>query len=96
MANRSVKYPRGVLEDVLVRIDTFVFPVNFMVLDTESVQNASSQIPVIFGRPFFATIDATIKVRSGLMTLAFGNMTLNVKIFSNPRPKEVEDEEKNL
>ena len=27
------------------------------------------------------------------MTLVFGNMTLNVKIFSNPRPKEVEDED---
>ena len=29
------------------------------------------------------------------MTLVFGNMTLNVKIFSNPRPEEVEDEEVN-
>ena len=42
-----------------------------------------------------ATIDATIKVRSGVITLVFGNMTLNVKIFSNPRPEEVEDEEIN-
>ena len=29
------------------------------------------------------------------MTLVFGNMTLNVKIFSNPRPEEVEDKETN-
>ena len=29
------------------------------------------------------------------MTMVFGNMTLNVKIFSNPRPEEVEDEEVN-
>ena len=85
LVDRSVKYPRGVLEDVLVRIGTFVFPVDFVVLDTKPVRDVSSQIPVIFGRPFLATIDATIKVRSGVMTLMFGNMTLNVKIFSNPK-----------
>ena len=95
LADRSVKYPRGVLEDVLVRIDTFVFPVDFVVLDTELVRNVSSQILVIFERPFLATINATIKVRSWVMTPVFGNMTLNLKIFSNPRPEEVEDEETN-
>ena len=65
LADRSVKYPRG----VLVRIDTFIFPVDFVVLDTEPVRDVSSQIPMIFGRPFLATIDTTIKVRSGVMTL---------------------------
>ena len=93
LADRSVKYPRGVLEDVFVRIDTFVFPVDYVVLDTEPVRNVSSQIFIIFGRPFLATIDATIKVRSGVMTLVFGNMTLNFKIFSNPIPEEFEEEE---
>ena len=83
------------MEDVLVRIDTFIFPVDFVVLDTEPVRDVSSQIPVIFGRPFLATIDTTIKVRSGVMTLVFGNITLNVKIFSNLRPEEVEDEKVN-
>ena len=95
LVDQSVKYPRGVLEDVLVQIDTFVFLVDFVALDTKPVRNVSSQIPVIFGRPFLAMIDATIKVRSGVMTLVFGNITLNVKIFSNPRPEEVEEEETN-
>ena len=93
LADRSVKYPRGVLEDVLVRIDTFVFPVDFVVLDTEPVRNVSSQIPIIFGRPFLAMIDTTRKVKSGVITLVFGNLTLNVKIFSNPRPEELEEDE---
>ena len=90
-----MKYPRGVLEDVLVQIDTFVFPVDFVVSDTEPMHNTSSQIPVIFRRPFLAMIDATIKVRSGIMMLVFGNMTLNIKIFSNPRVDDSgeEDEE---
>ena len=95
LVDRSGKYPKGVLEDVLVRINTFVCPIDFAILDIEPVQDVSSQIPVIFGRPFLATINATIKIRSGVMTLVFGNMTLNVKIFSNPRLEEVEDEEIN-
>ena len=67
---------------------------DFVVLDTEPVHNASSQIPIIFGRPLLATIEATIKVRSGIMTLVFGNMTLNVKIFSNHRADDCREEDK--
>ena len=77
----------------MVQIDSFIFLVDFVILNMEPVANASSQIPVIFGRPFLATIDATIRVRSDIMTLVFGNMTLNVKIFSNPKSFELEEEE---
>ena len=48
---------------------------------------------MIFGRPFLVTIDATIKIRSGIMTLVFKSMTLNVKIFSNSRPEDFDEEE---
>ena len=88
LADRSV-----VLEVVLVQTDTFVFLIDFVVLDIDPVRNVSSQICVIFGRPFLATIDATIKVRSGVMTLVFGNITVNVKIFSNPRLEDFNEEE---
>ena len=70
-----------------------MFPVHFMVLDTEPVWNTSSQILIIFERPILATVDATIKIRSRIMTLVFGNMTLNVKIFSNLRLEDFDEEE---
>ena len=35
LANRSVKYPRGIIEDVLVKVDKFIFPINFAVLDMD-------------------------------------------------------------
>ena len=78
---------------MLVQIDTFVFPVHFVVLDTKPVHNVSSQIPMIFERPFLATIDATIKLKSGVMTLVFRNVTLNVKIFSNSRLEDFDETE---
>ena len=49
LADRSVKVPRGIAKDVLIKVDKFYFPMDFIVLDTEPVQNSGSQIPVILG-----------------------------------------------
>jgi hypothetical protein len=55
LADRLVKRPRGIIEDVLIKVDKFYFPVDFIVIDTEPVHNVGSQIPVILGQPFLAT-----------------------------------------
>ena len=82
LADRSVKIPRGIVKDVLVQVDKFYFPVDFVVLDTQPVVNQGTQFPVILGRPFLATANAIIHCRGGLMTLSFGNMTINLNIFN--------------
>ena len=82
LADRLVKIPRGMVEDVLVQVDKFYFPVDFIVLDTEPVVHSNSQIPVILGRPFLATSNAHINCRNGLMQLSFGNMTLELNILN--------------
>ncbi|XP_022897540.1 uncharacterized protein LOC111411218 [Olea europaea var. sylvestris] len=81
LADRSTIRPRGVVEDVLVQIDKFYYPVDFLVLDVKVDVNVDSKIPIILGRPFLATANALINCRNGLMKLSFGNMTLEVKIF---------------
>jgi len=75
LADRIVKVPRGIIEDVLVQVDKFIYPVDFIVLDTQPIK-ACNSFPVILGRPFLATSNALINYRNGLMTLSFGNMTL--------------------
>ncbi|XP_059635618.1 uncharacterized protein LOC132277788 [Cornus florida] len=60
LADRYVKQPRGIIEDVLIKVDNFYFPVDFMVLDTKPVHNPIKHIPVIFGRPFLAIANASI------------------------------------
>ena len=82
LADRSVKVPRGVVEDVLVQIDKFYFPVDFIVLDTHPISNSTVQIPVILGRPFLATSNALINCRNGVLNLSFGNMTLELNVFN--------------
>ena len=82
LADRSVKILRGIVKDVLVQVDKFYFPVDFVVLDTQPVVNQGTQFPVILGKPFLATANAIIHCRGGLMTLSFGNMTVNLNIFN--------------
>jgi len=81
LADKSLKVPRGIVEDVLVQVDKFIYPVDFVVLDTQPVK-ACNSIPVILGRPFLATFNALINCRNGLMKLSFGNMTLEMNIFN--------------
>ena len=55
-----MKIPRGIVKDVLVQVDKFYFPVDFVVLDTQPMVNQETQFPVILGRPFLATANAII------------------------------------
>jgi hypothetical protein len=47
LADKSMKRPRGIIEDVLIKIDKFYFPVDIIVIDTELVHDVVNQIPVI-------------------------------------------------
>ena len=51
MAYRTMAKPEGVIEDVLVKVGKFIFPVHFLILDMEE----DSQVPMLLGRPFLAT-----------------------------------------
>ncbi|RVW62657.1 hypothetical protein CK203_060756 [Vitis vinifera] len=71
----------GVIEDVLVQVDKFYYPVDFVVLDTDPTVKEANYVPIILGRPFLATSNAIINCRNGVMQLTFGNMTLELNIF---------------
>ncbi|RVW20177.1 ATP synthase subunit delta', mitochondrial [Vitis vinifera] len=81
LADRSVKIPRGMIKDVLVRVDKFYYPVDLVVLDTDPVVKGTNYVPIILGRPFLTTSNAIINCRNGVMQLTFGNMTLELNIF---------------
>ena len=81
LADGSMKIPKGTIEDVLVQVDKFYYPVDFIVLDTKSVAVGANYVLIILGRPFLATSNAIINFRNGVMQLTFGNMTLELDIF---------------
>ena len=94
LANRSIKIPKGTVEDVLVQVDKFYYPVDFVVLDTEPVAVGANYVPIILGRPFLATSNVIFNCRNGVMQLTFGNMTLEFNIFhlSKKHMQSVEEE----
>ncbi|GKB27964.1 putative reverse transcriptase domain-containing protein [Tanacetum coccineum] len=63
--HRTVKHPKGIVENVLVGIGNFVFPVDFIILDMPEDIN----VPLILGRPFLSTVHAKIDVFKRKITL---------------------------
>ncbi|XP_042022985.1 uncharacterized protein LOC121770298 [Salvia splendens] len=61
MTDRSVAYPEGIMEDLLIKVGEFIFPVDFMVLDMEEDKG----VPLLLERPFLATSKANINVKNG-------------------------------
>ncbi|XP_026383545.1 uncharacterized protein LOC113279043 [Papaver somniferum] len=94
LADRSVKIPRGIIEDVLVQVENFIYPVDFVILDTQLVFSQDINIPIILGLPFLATANAVIHCQTGLVEFSFGNQKISVNVFKElqapPDPEHYE------
>ncbi|XP_039119867.1 uncharacterized protein LOC120256192 [Dioscorea cayenensis subsp. rotundata] len=68
LADRSVRKPRGVVEDVLVKVDKLIIPMDFVILDVDD----DVDVPLILGHPFLNTSGALIDVKGGRLILRVG------------------------
>jgi len=88
LADRSIKYPLDVIEDVLVKVDKFYFLVDFFVLDMEE----DSNVFLIFGRPFLTTGRPLIDVKEGDLILRVQDEQVTFKVFkATPQPSTIEE-----
>ena len=69
------------IEDVLVKVDKYIFPVDFIVLDMEE----DKEIPIILGRPFLATNRAMIDVHRGELKLRVQDDKVKFNVFEAVR-----------
>ena len=94
LADRSMAKPRGFVEDVLVQVDKFYYPVDFVVLDLKGAKPGKGS-DLILGRPFLATCNAIINCRDGQLKISFGNMKIELNIFKTcriiPHLEEIEE-----
>ncbi|KAH9744107.1 hypothetical protein KPL70_003546 [Citrus sinensis] len=81
LADRSHAYPEGKIEDVLVKVDKFIFPVDFIVLDFE----ADKEVPIILGRPFLATGKTLINVQKGELTMRVNDQQVTFNVLEAMR-----------
>ncbi|GJY28132.1 hypothetical protein Tco_0403899 [Tanacetum coccineum] len=72
LANKSTQYPRGIAKNVIVKINKFIFPVGFVVLDIKE----DHKILMILGRLFLATTHAMIDVFNKKISFKVGNETI--------------------
>ena len=88
LADKLLKHPRGrergrgvVIEDVLVKVNKFIFPVDSIILDIEK----DKEIPIILGRPFLATGRAMIDVQRGELKLRLQDDEVKFNVFEAVR-----------
>ncbi|XP_016173223.1 uncharacterized protein LOC107615695 [Arachis ipaensis] len=87
LADCSIKFPLGVVENLLVKVGPFIFPADFVMLDMEEDKNAF----IILGRPFLVIGRALIDVQKGELTLRVNEekVVLNV-LEALQRPNDFE------
>ena len=86
LADRSLTYPWGVIEGILVKVDKFIFPTNFVVLDMEEDQ----EILLILGRPILATRRPLIDVLRGQLTLRVNEEEVMFRVYRTMKfPNEI-------
>ncbi|XP_024958939.1 uncharacterized protein LOC112499900 [Cynara cardunculus var. scolymus] len=79
LTNRSIDYPKGKIEDVLVQVDKFIFMVDFIILDFE----ADNDILIILRRPFLAIGGTLIDVQKGELTVRLQDQKVTYNIFNS-------------
>ncbi|GKC11185.1 reverse transcriptase domain-containing protein [Tanacetum coccineum] len=89
LADRSIQYPRGIIKNILVKVDKFVLPIDFVILDMPE----DSRVPIILGRPFLETARAMIDVFNKKITLIVGDDEVIFDVDQSIKRPTTEDDE---
>ncbi|GJY75895.1 reverse transcriptase domain-containing protein, partial [Tanacetum coccineum] len=91
LANRSTTHPKGLAEDVYVKVGKFYFPTDFVVVDFE----ADPRVPLILGRSFLRTGRALIDVYGEEITLRVDNEAITFNLDQTTRYSSTNDKSVN-
>nr|XP_028956467.1 uncharacterized protein LOC114824205 [Malus domestica] len=84
LADRSNRYPKSLLEDVLVQVNELIFPADFFILEMEH-NPMPTALPLILGRPFLRTARTKIDVYDGTLTMEIDGESVKFRIFNAMR-----------
>ncbi|KAI5386096.1 hypothetical protein KIW84_072607 [Lathyrus oleraceus] len=77
LADKSTTSPYGVAQDMLVKVDKFLFPVDFVIVEMDE----NRDVPLILGRPFMKTARMMIDIDDGLMKVRVQDEEVTFNIF---------------
>ena len=78
LANKSVTYPLGILENLPTKVGKFVIPADFVILEMEE----DLEIPILFGRPFLRTVGVILDMKNGKITLEVDNESMEFEVWN--------------
>ena len=81
LADRTVKRRIGILHNVLVKVESFIFPPNFVILDCE----VDFEVPIILGKAFLATGEVLVDTEKGQMKFRLNNEEVTFNICRSMR-----------
>ena len=85
MADRTLAHSEVILENVLIKVGNFFFPVDFVVINIWE----DKQVPLLLGRPFLATGAALIDVKKGELTLRVGDEAVHFNLNDSLKQPEL-------
>ena len=83
LENMSTVDPEGVVEDMMVSIDSWEYPIDFLDLQPKTKFDG---YPLILGRSWLATVDAYISCKDGNMTIKNGHMSKQLVLYPPSQP----------
>ncbi|GJT74897.1 DNA-directed DNA polymerase [Tanacetum coccineum] len=89
LADRSIKYPRGMIENVLIKVDKFILSIDFVILDMPE----DSRVPIILGRPFLAIARAMIDIFNKKIMLKVGDDEVIFDVDQSIKTPPTKDDE---
>ncbi|XP_027096188.1 uncharacterized protein [Coffea arabica] len=80
LADRTNVYPDGLVEDVLVKINNLVFPIDFYVFDIDD-DHSPDPSSLLLGKFFFSTVQTKIDINKGTLSMEFDGKIVHFNIF---------------
>ncbi|KAK9932341.1 hypothetical protein M0R45_019582 [Rubus argutus] len=89
LADETFRMPLGIVEDVLIRVDKFILPADFVILDIDEDPEIENGLPIILGRPFMAMAGAKINVQKGAVKLKVLGEKVKLQVLQPAFPQNV-------
>nr|GEX29254.1 hypothetical protein [Tanacetum cinerariifolium] len=89
LADRSIQNPREIVENMLIKVDKFFLPIDFIILDMPE----DSRVPIVLGRPFLATARAMIDMFNKKITLRLGDDEVIFDMYQSIKRSPAKDDE---
>jgi hypothetical protein len=78
LADKSIRFPEGIVEDVIVQIGKFLLVVDFVVVEMEE----DTHTPLLLGRDFLITVGANIDMKKGKFSFQIEDETVDFHVFN--------------